>query len=351
MPSARDLFSRYRLLFLAMLASALLHAATILGVPGRPGGADDVPAVIYTASIDAAATVVDPGGAAPPPAQPKPAPRKPPKPRALPLPPTLPEDMFARAPEPLPEMAPVPEIASAPEPEKVALATPAAPQPKAEATPEPFPTNALPGNLKITYELNSSFADGRAVYEWVRNGDEYVISGEAEAVGFFTLFLEGRLRQEARGRVTSEGLRPERFSENRPNAAPDGIEFDWSGRKVTLARGEDRKTEDLKDNTVDWLSMIFQLAHKPPRGEAFDLRVFTQRRMYTFRLKVLGEEEIDLPIGRVKALHLRHVDEARNEYVDVWLGIDHHYVPVKLRYPVARNRVMVDQTAVRIVTE
>jgi hypothetical protein len=47
-------------------------------------------------------------------------------------------------------------------------------------------------------------------------------------------------------------------------------------------------------------------------------------------------------------LHLRHANEAENEYVDVWLGIDQHYVPVKMRYPVARNRVMVEQTATRI---
>jgi hypothetical protein len=97
--------------------------------------------------------------------------------------------------------------------------------------------------------------------------------------------------------------------------------------------------------------MIFQLAHRPPKGDAFDLRVYTQRRMYTFRLKVLGEDELDLPIGKVRALHLRHVDESKNEYVDVWLGVNHHYMPVKLRFPVARNRIMVEQTAIRISEE
>jgi hypothetical protein len=56
-----------------------------------------------------------------------------------------------------------------------------------------------------------------------------------------------------------------------------------------------------------------------------------------------------IPLGHVRALHLRHVDrENPKEVVDVWLGVDQHYLPVKLRYPVARNRFMVEQIATRL---
>jgi hypothetical protein len=34
--------------------------------------------------------------------------------------------------------------------------------------------------------------------------------------------------------------------------------------------------------------------------------------------------------------------------VDVWLGVDQHYLPVKMRYPVARNRLVVEQVATRV---
>ena len=105
---------------------------------------------------------------------------------------------------------------------------------------------------------------------------------------------------------------------------------------------------ELGDNTVDWLSMIFQLAHEPPQGQTLSMKVYTQRKMYSFELKVLGVEEIEVPIGRVKALHLRHTAKDANEQVDVWLGVDQHYLPVKMRYPVARNRFMVEQAATSI---
>jgi hypothetical protein len=176
-----------------------------------------------------------------------------------------------------------------------------------------------------------------------------VITGEAEAVGFIaSMFLEGRILQETRGKVTAKGLRPSRFTEQRPGARLEGLEFDWYAHKVTFERGDEKRTTELKDNTLDWLSMIFQLAHQPPKGDSFGVAVFTQRRLYQFTLKVLGEEEIDIPIGKVRTLHMRHANDAEKEYVDVWLGIDHHFVPVKMRYPAARNRIMVDQTATRI---
>ena len=354
MPKSREILSHYRLTFLALAASAAIHAAVIVGVPGRLDSADDSFGAIYTASLEAA-TLAEPGGtgSAPSPAPRRVAAKARAKPRIMPpprieeiAPPPAAPPSEEPAPEPAQAKAPEPSQAPEPKPETVAVAKLPATAPEPE--PERFPADALPERITITYSLTSAFADGRAVYEWQRDGDRYVITSEAEAVGFFTLFLEGRIRQESRGTITSAGLRPERFVERRPNAAEEGLEFDWPGRKVTFQRPDDRRTAELKDNTVDWLSMIFQMAHVPPKGDAFELRVFTQRRMYQFHLRILGEEEIEIPIGKVRALHLRHENPAENEYVDVWLGIDHHYVPLKMRYPVARNRVTVEQTVTRI---
>ena len=106
----------------------------------------------------------------------------------------------------------------------------------------------------------------------------------------------------------------------------------------------------LGDDTVDWLTMIFQLAHVPPRsdGQSLTLRVFTQRKLYDFKLTVVGLEEIEIPLGKVRALHLRHVDPEDGDVMDVWLGVDEHYLPVKMRYPVAKMKLMVEQSASRI---
>jgi hypothetical protein len=251
------------------------------------------------------------------------------------------------APEPAIEIPP--ELPPLEEPQLLAMASPAAPLEEAEA--DRFPVAALPSNVSISYQITSAFADGRAVYSWEREGDNYRISADAEAEGFFTLFLEGQIHQESRGTVSELGLRPDSFVETRPNNVREGVEFDWRARQVKLFRGDNSKTSELRDNTVDWLSMIFQLAHVPPGGDSTDLQVFTQRKMYRFRLEVLGIEQIEIPIGNVRALHLRHIDpKDGREVVDVWLGLEQHNLPVKLRFPVARNRLMVEQVATQVST-
>jgi hypothetical protein len=352
MPNAAELVQRYKLTGAALAVSAALHAAVFVGMPPRLASIDEPAGIAYSASLDPAA--VAEASAAPP--APKAAPKPAAKPRAkriaVPIPvPPAPEDVAPAPAEPVsvanaaPE--PVePEKVETPKPEMLAMAQPAVPIPALE--PPKFPVAALPEKLSITYRLTSPIADGRAVYEWTREGDRYEITSEAEAVGFVTLFfLEGRIRQKSVGVVTPEGLRPDRFTEFRTGADDEGVAFDWTGKQVTFERyGKEPRSQPLTDNSIDWLSMIFQMAHVPPAGERFDLHVFTQRRFYAFKLRVLGVEEIEVPIGKVRATHLRHEDG--NEVVDVWLGLDQHNLPVKLRYPVAKNRITVEQVATSI---
>jgi hypothetical protein len=343
------LLNRYRAVGLAVLVSAALHAAVMVSVPARISTPDDDVAA-YSATLDPNATqVVSDQPAAPA----RPARPKSPHPKSRIAPPALalPEPLMPVPPVAIMPLAPEPVVQAAaeeaPAPEKIALAQPAVP-PKA-LEPERFPVGSFPAKLSIDYRLTSALADGGATYNWTREGDQYRVSAEAFAEGFFTVFLEGRVIQESRGTVTERGLRPKAFSERKPGGPPEGLEFDWDGKQVTFDRNGEKKTGPLAENTVDWLSMIFQLAHAPPKGDSFDLRVYTQRKMYNFKLKVLGEEKIEIPLGTVRAIHLSHVDpENPKEVVDVWLGIDQHYLPVKLRFPVARNRLMVEQVATRI---
>jgi hypothetical protein len=335
--SPGQLIARHRGPLVAVLASAALHAAVVVGIPGGMAALQVGTQPAYEVTF---VTVAPPPAAVP--AAPAPAARSArPRPRA---PSVVGPDTLAALPAETMSDAGTPATLEA-APEILALAQPAAP---VKALEPHFPAEALPPSIAIDYQLTSSFADGRATYRWEREGDNYRIRGEAQAEGFFTLFLEGQILQEARGTVGPSGLRPDRFSERKPNAAEEGLTFDWPGGKVTFERKGESRTTPLADNTVDWLSMIFQLAHMPPAAGSTELQVFTQRRMYRFSLRVLGIEEIDIPLGRVRALHLRHEDPARAEAVDVWLGVDQHYLPVKMRYPVARNRLVVEQVATRV---
>ena len=341
----RPLSPAWRPAAVALAASAVVHGTVLVGVQ-VPAGEDD--GALLAPSYEAVLAAPPAVEVAPAPAPPPPKPRARPKPKApraeetvafLPaaieesaLAPLAAADALAPEPEPLPEM--------------VALAQPAVPPPP-PALPD-FRPEALPAEVTIAYALTSAFADGEAEYTWKREDDRYEITGTAQATGFFTLFLEGQIYQTASGRVTPEGLRPERFTERRGDTAEEGLAFDWPARQVEFRRGDSSRTAALTDTTVDWLSMIFQLAHLPPKGDTMPLRVFTQRRLYDFRLQVVGEETLELPFGTVRTLHLRHEGEKPEQAVDVWLGLDQFHLPVKLRYPVARNRLVVEQVATSV---
>ena len=327
----------------AVAVSALVHATVLVGVHVPDAGEASLEAPPLEATLVAA-----------PQAVPEPVAAPPPKPRARPRPkPPLPGEAVAFLPAAIEEAALAPLAAdeaiapeSEPLPEMVALAQPTVPAAPAELP--RFERSALPDEVSIAYSLTSAFADGVAEYTWKRDGDRYEITGFAEATGFFTLFLEGQINQSTSGRVTGEGLRPDRFTERRGTTPEEGLSFDWDARQVEFRRGDERRTAPLADATVDWLSMIFQLAHMPPKGDTMDLRVYTQRRLYQYRLQVVGFEDLELPFGSARTLHLRHSGQKPEEVVDVWLGVDQHYLPVKLRYPVARNRLVVEQTATSV---
>ena len=48
-----------------------------------------------------------------------------------------------------------------------------------------------------------------------------------------------------------------------------------------------------------------------------------------YALDSLGEEEIDTPAGRFRTLHLRAMTDSVTE---IWLALDHHRLPVKIRF-------------------
>jgi len=333
-----------RATLVALAGSAALHGAVIVGSSVPDHAPVDLDAPTYTARL-VAANATEAIIAKPAPKAAKARPRATPRPPVEEIVALAPSTSEEAAPAPMEEAGPellsdaAPEPAPAPEPpDIVALAAPAAPAASADLP--SFDPGALPAHVTILYDLNSAFADGTAEYTWSREGDHYAIKGEAMAQGFFALFLEGSIRQESHGRVTPEGLRPDAFSERRGNTQ-EGLAFDWDKRTVTFQRGDSSRTGALTDDTV---------AHTPPRGSVLPMRVFTQRRMYAFKLQVVGVETLHLPLGSTQTLHLRHEGEKPDEAVDVWLGTDQNYLPVKMRYPVAKNRLIVEQTARRITT-
>ena len=212
--------------------------------------------------------------------------------------------------------APVSAPAAAPEPEPAPVAEPAAPR--------------LPPRGMIRYRVDrgdSNFEIGFAQHEWSIADGHYRLTSVAETTGLVWLFKSIRMEMESRGLITADGLQPEHFAVRR-NGQPtkETASFDWSAMTVSVA---DHGAQPLDAGAQDLLSFNYQLGYlaHPEAGDT--LPIATGKKYEIYRLEVLGDEEIELPAGSMRTLHLRTPGTNSTE---LWLAYDYLLLPVKIRY-------------------
>ncbi|MDA8254761.1 MAG: DUF3108 domain-containing protein [Betaproteobacteria bacterium] len=334
----------------ALVASALLHAAALLG-PGwvLPGTHEPEP----TTTIEA--VLAPPPAPAPAPAPVAKAAPKPPPVRPRPQPAAQPV-VTAAAPA---EIAAAPAAAEAPPAAAPVAAPPAAvaPAPSARDTvsgsagditpepPAPQPANtALPGKGSTRYVITrgeGGFIIGRAVHSWTHDGFTYRLKSLTETTGLAAAFKPVQVLQSSEGEITAEGLRPREFRHERAGSI-DTANFDWTRRVVRYAARED----GIVAGTQDMLSMYYQLVLLAPQSGVVEMPVATGRKLEIFRLEVLGEEVLTLPGGERRALHVR--TRTSNDTIELWLrtGADaaSRGLPLKIRF-IDRRGDIYDQIA------
>lgn len=200
----------------------------------------------------------------------------------------------------------------------------------AEVKQDDVATRGLPAHGRILYRVDRGdreFEIGRAVSEWEISDDRYVLRLQMETTGLVWLFKSYRIEMESRGWLTATGLRPEYFSIRRNDqAAKERATFDWAQMQVSVA---DKPPQALDPGAQDLLSFNFHLGFMPDSRVATHLPIVTGKKYAIYPLAVVGDEEIELPMGRVRTLHVRSAGEHTTE---LWLAYDYFLLPVKIRH-------------------
>lgn len=302
---------------LALLASALLHGAALIG-PGWPlpglNEAETPPAIEAVLTKPAAALDAAPVD--------KPTPRPPPadKPRPRRVSSAAPATASnASAPGAVQAEAPPAAVPAEPTSEPVASAPAQAPA--------PVQHSALPGKGRVRYVVTrgeGGFVVGQTVHTWEHDGISYKAQSVAETTGLAALFKPVRVMQSSEGELTAEGLKPHEFRHQRV-AGLDMASLDWARRVVAYAGRE----ESIAPGTQDMLSLYYQLVLLAPQNGALDIPIATGRKLESFRIEVLGEESVALPAGERRAMRLR--TRSGNDSVELWIAADMRGLPVKIR--------------------
>ena len=204
------------------------------------------------------------------------------------------------------------------------------PAPEPAAAPEPPPIPYLPESGQIRYRVDrgdNGFEIGRATSDWEVTAEGYVLRLHTETTGIVWLFKRYRIDMESRGKLTADGLQPESFSIRR-NGVVSGetASFDWQQMQVRIG---DREPQALSAGAQDLLSFNFHLGFMPDPRVARTLPIATGKKYGVYRLEAVGDEEIELPLGIIRTLHLRAPGENTTE---LWLAYDYLLLPVKIRH-------------------
>ncbi len=266
------------------------------------------------------------------------------------------------APEPPPSSAPKPEVKEEvpaegvvpvtepesapvvdkplPEPEQMASAAsePLPVAPTMPAVPEPVAVESYPPlKLTVNYSLfkgKNGIKIGKIVHTWdIKNG-QYVIASVVEAAGLARFLTSEMIVQTSQGRITANGLEPESYWEQRGQKADRTYyaTFDYTNKTLTYGRVTEATTVPLPPGTQDQLSFIYQFGLKAPFSGTLQFSMTSGRKLGIYNTEVVGEALIKTGLGELRALHLRKVrKESSDDDVEVWLAVDHQYLPAKVR--------------------
>ena len=322
----------------ALLTSLLWHLLLVNWASGHialPAMSSEPPAVITTELRSPAVAAPEPPVAA------KPKPKRKPKPRPA-TPPPAPVTETGEAPLPLePHPEPHPEpVALAPEP---VAEEPAPPLAEAESPPAESEGNTKfdpPPSAELKYEVQA-LRDGKqwfgsGVFEWQAGRDSYVITGEASITILFKISV---LNFRSEGAINTFGIAPVLYSEKPWRKAMTNTHFQHEDRKISFSASQ--AVYPYHGGEQDRASIMWQLASigrgDPSQfapGAAFDIMVAGARNAETWRIDVVGQEDIETPHGKMNAWHVVRAPKpgSYDQKIDIWMAPQHEWYPAKVRF-------------------
>ena len=226
---------------------------------------------------------------------------------------------------------------------------PAAPEVIPEApTPLAAPVDirpTFPSQFELVFTVlrgEQAMSVGKTTHKWRVANNQYLLTSSTEATGLISLFYSGRYILTSRGELGADGLKPVSFWIQRGQSGErtEFAEFDWETKSLQYGKYDERRNVALAAGTQDQLSVFYQLALTAPHSGRFKLALTTGRKFNQYEYQVIGEEIIDTPLGPLKTQHLARVIQETGANADIWLAVDHHYLPVRFKLAAQKGEIL-----------
>jgi hypothetical protein len=216
-----------------------------------------------------------------------------------------------------------------------------------------------PAATRLSYKVTGIYRGeihGQATVEWISSGPSAGKATTAQeqreqreqryqvhmdvTVGlpFAPLFTR---RMSSDGRLTPEGLSPERYDEQTKRLGSPAqsyvLQFDATG--VILPNGQRYYTQaNVQDPASQFVALAYRFAHHPEElqvGKVIELDLALPRQVSRRQFDVLAQEPVYTPFGALKAFHLKMRRQPLSKSGDfdpeVWLVPELRFLPARMR--------------------
>jgi len=224
------------------------------------------------------------------------------------------------------------------------VAEPAKPTVPQEST-APRYKIAPPPSAELKYDVQALIKGqqwyGNGLFRWESGSDSYRLTGEANVTLLFKITV---LNFKSEGLINEQGLAPVLYSEKPFRKSLVNTHFQHANGKISFSASE--ASYPYKGGEQDRASIIWQLASIGRGGAAqfapgaeVDIDVAGTRDLDTWRIKVIGEEEIDTGLGKLTAWHVVRSPRpgSYDRSIDIWFAPQRDWYPVKVRYTEANG--------------
>jgi hypothetical protein len=163
---------------------------------------------------------------------------------------------------------------------------------------------------------------------------DYRYTGYTKPVGIVGLIISDEVHEASQGHYKYNRITPNHYDylqDNGKRKKQTELDFDWSDGQVWTDSEGKRWAQPLVADTHDKYSQQLALRLDLAKGaREASYPVADGGKIKTYHYRVVGEDNINLPYGRLKCMRVRRSKESDPPDYTIWVAPELDYMPVKI---------------------
>ena len=210
-----------------------------------------------------------------------------------------------------------------------------------------------PHKLRLTYDVSYNGVVAAELTEVLEHdGKSFSLSSEGRGKGIGALLYRGAAKRSCRGEITSAGLRPLEYRDQRGDKPAAVARFDWARKTLTQEHEGKNETTNMVPALQDRLSFLYNYAFQSPPelkpGKQIKVTLTDGKGLTRFHYEVAGQETLKTAAGELETVRLVKQRENKDDKeTEIWFASSRDYLPVRILV-IEKDGARIDQVLTRI---